>query len=244
MATATIIGIILLIVLAVLIIKFIKSTIKAIALIISILVILSILGTFFVYSDINDFRQNFPTIPSLYLLQKDDQIVSGFYGIFSEETPPSLVSKEQLASYQQSFQENDLEEIKSDYYKVFIINANAFESITEIKADDTTLSKETLFSLLDSSDPIDDYMTQKNIPKQQRGILLDSLGIENDIEFKALLFAALFAKSMEEKGPLFIFTQLKQGNIIVYPKSTIFRLVKEAPSSLLDKLMTKVTPGE
>lgn len=244
MATATIIGIILLIVLVVLILKFIKNAVKAIMLIISILVILSILGTYFTYSDIIDFRKNFPTTPSLYLLEKNDQVVAGIYGTFSEEELPSLVPEEQLTAYQTYFQDNDLNQIKGDYYKLFIINTEAFDSITEVKVDDETLSKETIFDLLDSSEPVNDYMTQKNIPKQNREVLLRDLEIENDAEFKALLFTALFSRIIQEQGRLFIFTQYKQGNVVIYPKSTIFRVIKEVPSSLLNKLAAKLSPGE
>lgn len=244
MAIPAIIGIILFIVLVVLIIKLIKNTIKAIIIIISILLILLIIGTCFVYSDVNDFKQNFPTIPSLYLLEKNDQIVAGIYGIFSEEELPSLASEEQLTSYQNSFQENDLEEIKGDYYKVFIINSNAFDSITEIKTADITLSKETIFNFLDSSTPVDDFLALKNIPREQRDEALASLNVKNDAEFKSLLFTLLFGTLIQEQGPLFIFTQYKQGNIIIYPKTTIFMLIKKVPSSLLNKLLLKITQGE
>ncbi len=244
MAIPAIIGIILFIVLAVLILKFIKNVVKAIALIISILILLLIIGTYFVYSDINDFKQNFPTTPSLYLLEKNDQIVAGIYGVFSEEELPSLASEEQLTSYQNSFQENNLADIKGDYYKLFIINANAFDSITEIKTDDITLSKERIFNLLDSSTPVDDFLALKNIPQEQRDEALASLNVKDDAEFKSLLFAVLFSTSTKEQGHLFIFTQYKQGNIIIYQKSTIFMLIKEVPLSLLNKLLLKITPGE
>jgi len=233
MATATIIGVILLIVLAVLIFKLIKNTIKAIILIISILVILSLLGSSFVYLDVNDFKEKFPVIQSLYLLEKDNNIVAGFFGtkIYS------YISEEQLNSYQKNFEENNLEEIKSNHYKLFIIDINAFDSITEIQIDEEgPLSKAEINSLFDSSAPVDDYMTIKNIPKQNREILMKDFNIDDEAEFKALLFYQLFAESTEEES-FFIFKEYKSDNIIVYPKSTIFRIIKEMPLSMLDKLI-------
>ncbi len=241
MAIASIISLILFVVIAVLVFKFIKNTIKSIFILLAILTLVVVVGGITIYSDVNDFRQNFPTVPSLYLLEKDNQIVAGIYGTFSEEAPPSLVGTEQLASYQNNYQANNLDDIKGDYYKLFVMKAEAFDSITEIKTDGETISKQAVFDLLGSSTPINDFMAQKGLPQEQRSALLTNLNVKNDAEFKSLLFTLLFAKSIQEKGPTFIFIQFKQENIIIYPDTTITLLIKEVPLSLLNSVILKIT---
>ncbi|MBW2981278.1 hypothetical protein KY343_00215 [Candidatus Woesearchaeota archaeon] len=240
MATATIIGLILIVILIVLVIKFVKNIMKSIIIIISILVILSLLGSSFVYLDINDFKEKFPVLPSLYLLEKDDKIVAGIFGakIYS------YIPEEQLNSYQQNFEENKLEEIKSNHYKLFIININAFDSVTDIQIEqDGSLSKEEVDDLLDSSTPIEDFMAINNIPEQDKEILMNDFKIDDEAEFKALLFYRLFDEATED-GTFFVLKEYKKDNVIVYPKSTIFRLVKELPLSLLNKLIGNLNAGE
>jgi hypothetical protein len=175
------------------------------------------------------------------LLEKDDQIAAGIHGIFSEEVSPSLVGAEQLISYQNNYQENNFGDIKGDYYKLFIIKTDAFNSITEIKTDGDTISKQTIFNLIGSSAPIDDFMAQKDIPQEQRSIFLKNLNVKNDAEFKALFFTLLLGKSIQEQGPLFIFTEFKQGNIIIYPETTIILLIKELPLSLVNSMIFKIS---
>ena len=239
----SIIGIIIFIALAVLILKLIKSTIKAVMLISSVLTVILIIGVFFVYSDANDFKENFPSVPSLYLLQKDDEIIAGFYGIFSGTTTPSLIGEEQLISYQNNFKENNLSQIRGDYYKIFILKSEVFDSLAEIRTEEDVFSKETIFSFLESDTPVNDYLKFKNAPIGSRDDLLNSLNIRDDTEFKAVLFTVLFGALMEDQGSFVIFTQYKKENIIIYPETTLFRLIKIIPLSLLDKVV-KISPGE
>jgi hypothetical protein len=244
MAVASIITLILFIIIAVLVFKFIKNVVKSILIILSILVLLVIASGLFISADANDFRANFAAIPSLYLLETDGQIVAGIYGTFSEEGIPSLVGTEQLNSYQTSYQENDLANIKENYYKVFIIKSEAFDSITEVRTDGETMPKQAIIDLIDSSTPIDDFMEQRNIPQDRRSALMSNFQIANDDEFKSFLFTLLIVESIEEKGPLFIFTEFKQGNVIIYPESAITFFIKEIPFSLLNSLILRISGGE
>jgi hypothetical protein len=241
MAALSIIGIIIFIVIAVVILKLVKSILKAIFLIFSIAAVVLFLGLFFFYSDVNDFQENFPTVPSLFLLQKDNEIIAGFYGIFAENAAPSLVEEEQLINYQQNFQEDDLVQIKGDYYKIFIIDSAAFDSVTEVKIEET-ISKQEVFSLLDSTNPINDYLVETG-SSLDKNDLMYQLDIQNDAEFKSLLFNLLFNRLIEENDPLIIFKEYKKGNIIIYPETMMFKFVQKIPNILLNQVI-QINQGE
>ena len=100
-----------------------------------------------------------------------------------------------------------------------------------------------IFSFLESDTPVNDYLKFKNAPIGSRDDLLNSLNIRDDTEFKAVLFTVLFGALMEDQGSFVIFTQYKKENIIIYPETTLFRLIKIIPLSLLDKVV-KISPGE
>ena len=244
MALASIISLILFVIIAVLVFRFIKNTVKSILLLLAILFFVSVAGGILIYADANDFRQNFPAIPSLYLLEKDGRVVAGFYGAFSETSQPFLTKKDRLSEYQAYYEEEELDKIKGDYYKIFIFKSESFDYITEVQTEGEVLSRETIFDLLSSDTPVNDYLILKEMPLDQRSNLLNQLKLEDKSQFKALLFVLLFSKSLDEKGPLFTFTEFKQGNVVIYPESAITSLIKEIPLSLLDNLILKVSGGE
>jgi hypothetical protein len=238
-----IIGIILFVVLVVLILKFVKNIVKAIFSIVGLIIIFLIIGGSSLYLDISGFKENFGKTPNLYLLEKDGQIIAGASGFFLKDKEPSFAGKDELELYRQKFSENNLEAIKGDNYKLFIIKSGVFDSIGQVKTDDETISKQKIFELLESETPVNDYLKYKGISIDQRDYLLDQLKIKDSAQFKGLLLALLFKASIEENSSVFIFSQYKQGNIVIYPESALFKLLKLAPSSALAKYL-KIEKGE
>lgn len=245
METSIIIGLILFIIISVIILKFVKKIAKAIFLISSLaILILAILGVI-VFLDINNFKENFSTTPSLYLLQKDGKIVSGFGGVFAEEKSPSLLNKSALDPINSDFQTNNMDAVKNGYYKLFIINFDAFASLNTIKMDNNTeLTLQQISDLLSSDTPADDYIkayVKGNLSQTQRELIrkqmLEDSNLEDDAQFKGILFGMLFKSAVEEKGPLFIFDQYKQNKLVIYPETALFKAIKLVPSSLLGKII-------
>jgi len=243
MEISTIIGIIIFIVLVVLILKFIKNTVKAVMSIISLIFIFLLLGGAVLYMDVSGFRENFGTTPNIYLLEKEGKIITGVSGLFLKDKDPHYLDKDELSSYQQNYEQGNLKEIKGEAYKIFIIKSGVFDSVKEVIANDERLSKEEIFSLLESSTTVNDYLEMKGISIDQRGSLLDSLELKDSAQFKGLLFSLLFGTAVKDNGPLFIFSQYKSGNIEIYPETMLFKILNIVPSSLSSRFI-KLDSGE
>lgn len=252
MDTAIVIGIILFIIAAVIIIKLTKKVLKAIFLIASLAAAILIISGFFIIADVKDFKDNFPNQPSLYLFEDKNTLLAGMSVVFGEEEPkPIFITKEQLTSFQASFEKNNLQAIIGNNYKLFILSSNAFKDIDKVKSGDIELSRQEILTLLSSETPLDNFILAQigeAAPEQQREIYKQKLkqeaGIETDAQFKGVLFMLLFGTAMEKQGPLFLFNQYKQGNIIIYPETTLFKLLKIIPSPLLEKAIIQMKPGE
>ena len=101
-----------------------------------------------------------------------------------------------------------------------------------------------MFSLLESETPAYDYIesvvgttTRKETLKNQ---MFSELNIQEDTEYKGILFFMLFGSAIEQQGPFFIFEQYKTGNIIIYQETIMFKLIKFIPSSLVYTMIKAV----
>ena len=245
MTIEAIIWLVLVIIIALVIFKITKSIFKAIFLAISAGVLIIIIIGAMVISDSMDFKDNFPTQPSLYLFEGKDNVISGFSGVLGDDFKPSFVSEEKLASYSTNYKQDNLKAMLGNNYKVFIIKKQALASVDRVEGDDTELTRADLDKLLASETPIDDYIEMQIgiVPASQkaqaREQLLNQIGIESDVEFKGAIFGTLFTTAGEERGPLFIFEEYKEGNIIVYPETALFKFMKRMPISFVKNVIQK-----
>jgi len=248
MAIETIIMLVLVILGALMVFKVTKSILKAVFLAVSVILLIVIIGGYFVVSDANDFREKFPSQPSIYLLKDDEKIIAGFSGILEENFTPSPALEEQINSYQYDYEQKNLNKILGENYKLFIMNKSAFDFVNEVSAGEKPLAKQEIFDLLDSSMPINDYLSKQGIPDSQkskaRQDLLAQMNIKDDTEFKGILFGLLYATAMSKEGPLFMFDQVRNENMIVYPETAMFKLLKQIPSSFIQNIATKIKKGE
>lgn len=243
MTTGLIIWLVLIIVAGLIIYKITKSIFKAIFLALSVGVIIIIILGGLIISDINDFRENAQTQPNIYLLEDNGEIIAGFSGILGEDFQPDFV-EEELGPY------NNLDGLLGNNYKLFLVKKQALGSVEEVEGEDITLTRQEILDMIASDSPVDDFIKKQypNLPAAQlsgaRQSLLSQMEIENDAEFKGTLFAATFASAMEEQGPLFIFDQYKEGNIIIHPETAMFKFLKIIPSSILKNVITTAQRGE
>ncbi|MBD3355397.1 hypothetical protein GF361_05435 [Candidatus Woesearchaeota archaeon] len=239
----SIIWIILIIVIGIVMFKITKSILKTMFLVFSAVSLIILIFGFFVISDTMDFNENFQTQPSLFLLGDSGELTAGFSGIPSEEAQFTFLSEERLGSYNES----NLENILQDNYKIFLIKKDAFGSVDQIEAENINITKKEIFNIIDSETPVYDYLRlqPEEIPEsvlpQAKEDILSQMDIETEAEFKGLIFAILFSKTME--NPLFLFSQHQKENIIVYPETAMFKFIKRMPLSLIDNLVN-VKRGE
>jgi len=239
----TIILIILLIIFFLVIFKISNSIKRAVFFTTSLISLAIIILGIFVFVDAAEFKENFPTSENLLMLEEDNSLAAGFYMQFSAGSQPSLITEDKLLIQNQYFKENNLEAIKGESYKLFIINKQALDTVDKIPFGEKTFTRQQTFDIINSENAIDDFLDiyftdipfdQKSLVKEQ---FLTGIKIKDDTEFKAMLFALLVSSAMEEKGPLLIFEEYKENNIQIYPETTLFKFIKKVPQSLLEKVV-------
>ncbi|MBA3064243.1 hypothetical protein FP803_02285 [Candidatus Woesearchaeota archaeon] len=232
MDLSSIITIIIFIVAAIIIFKIVKTILKTILIVLILGFLLTAIFGFFTYKDAVELKDNLESKPKLMLLQDNEKIVAGFVATdFEEEAEFLRIS--QVAEYQNSFKKQDYKKMLGNNQKMFIIDLKAFDLVDEkVNFNGKELSKNFLYSVLKSNDPISLY-------KGETGIDPALNGISDPVEFKAVVFAVLFSEAIEKKGTLFIFNEYKKKNIIVYPETAVFKFIKLIPTSFVKNMFEK-----
>lgn len=109
----TIIFIILFAIVLAVFFKILKSIMKV--LFIGLLILVFLVGSlgFIAYNDISSLKQNIQTKPILYLFDDQGNLASGF-------ADGNLLNKTQLTGFQEKYGNDNLKDIKGDYYKIII----------------------------------------------------------------------------------------------------------------------------
>ena len=242
-----IIGIIIFVAIAVILFIFLKKIIKVIAVLSAIIIIALLIGGFILYNDSKDLQENFENSPNLFLLELNDNIITGFQTIPGSDEPITL-NKETINSYNSDYQKNNLEKIKSENYKLIIFKRQAFDSVEQIEIGDHEYTKDFVFTLINSETAVDDYIDdlviREAVPQEQREIVRKETKSDfefTDSEFKGILFASVFSNTMESEGPIFLFKQYKSGNAVIYKETPVFKLIDMIPTSYLQNIIKQTT---
>ena len=222
----------------------IRLILKTISIIVSISFIVSLLFGYFVYKDINDLRANWPDSDKLVLLA-NDKIYAGMITTFSDtEEAPTFI--ENLEDYQTAYENEDYDTIKGSNYKLFILKVGMFEKTDEsFDLGGFTVTKKDAIEAIESDSPveavIDSLVLLGELPEEQKELLRAQLNNEGggDLALKGVLFGLLLQDAMSGDA-LFLIKEIQNGNIVVYPEGTIFKLVRLAPISLIESLAKKV----
>lgn len=230
-------GLILIALLAFLFYKLTKAVIKTIILVIVAALLMLLIFGFLVVRDVNDLRANLPVKDSLILLEHQGQPVAGLAGPFMAEEQPEFISEEQLNQIK-------AEGFGEAYYKVFLVKSSAFDEITEINFDEQILTKEYVFSVLESEDPLDQLISER---LRQEGMAatpevmaaaraeMAKQGAKTDTDARNIMFGLLMASGIEKKGPLFIIEEFKDGQVEITPETVAFKLIKILPISFITR---------
>lgn len=232
MDLSSIITIIIFIVVAIIIFKIVKTIIKTILIVLILSFLLTAIFGFFTYKDAVELKDNLETESKLMLLQDNEKIAAGFVTTdFEEEVEFLTIS--QITEYQNSFKKQDYKKMLGNNYKMFIIELKAFDfDDEELDFIGKKVSKNLLYSVLKSNDPITLYKSKTNVDPAL-------YGISDHIEFKSQVFAVLFSDAIEKRGQFFIFSEYKEKNIIVYPETAVFKFIKLIPTSFIKNMFEK-----
>ncbi len=224
--------------------KVVKWTFRIISLIFLIGFVLSLVLGFFVYKDLTDLKENWPDSDKLLLLA-NDKIYAGMITTFGEGKEPVFV--ENLEDYQTAYQNKNYEVLLGSNYKLFIFKLSMFEkSSEEIEFGDARISQQVIINAIESDDPYEfiasDLIEKGEISSKEnwKSDMIKEIG--DIVKFKGILFGMLLQNEMA-KDPLFIFKQYNQRNVIIYPESISFKLIKIVPFSLMEGVTKKVIGG-
>ncbi len=229
MDLSSIITIIIFIVAVIIIFKIVKTILKTILIILILSFLVTAIFGFFTYKDSVELNDNLENQPKLMLLQDNEKIIAGFVATDSEEEAEFLTIS-QVAEYQNNFKKKDYKKMLNNNQKMFIINLKAFDLVDEkVNFNGKELSKNFLYSVLKSNDPISLYKSETDMDPALNEI-------SDPVEFKSNIFAFLFNESIEKRGQFFIFSEYKKKNIIVYPETAVFKFIKLIPTAFVNKM--------
>ncbi len=247
MSASIIIIVILYAIAAVFAFKLIKSVVKALFLVSAVALILIALGSFFIYKDVVDMKDNWPDSQKLLLLESDDMIITGFESTLSTTETPVFLTASQISSLNSDYENNNLDSMLGSNYKMIIMDINSIADeveAEEVTFNDLTLKKSDIISVINSENSldfmIDKIVEDRGLPADQRGTISSEVANEfgDSARIKAMAFGLLVSQLFVEKGQesgLFIFQQYKAGNIGIYKETAIFKTMKFIPDFILEK---------
>ena len=167
---------------------------------------------FFVYLDFNDLRKNFGVSEKKVILKDDRGILTGL--LLNEDA--KLMTDKQLDDYSSYLKNNNYEKILGDSYKLMIFDVNIIKNLDdEIVIEGQTITPNEAIKILKS----------KN----------------NNAEENAALFSTILSDEiLSSRNPLFFFSEFKNGNIVIYPETTLFKTMKFIPLSLMEDIGKKI----
>jgi len=167
---------------------------------------------FFIYQDFKDLRENFGVLEKKVILKDDDKVLTGL--ILGEDT--ALMTDEQLNDYSSYLKNDNYEKILGDSYKLMVFDVGIISNLdTEIEIETQTITQDDAVAILKS----------KN----------------SDAEEKAALFSILLTDEiLSSRNPLFFFSEFKNGNILIYPETALFKTVKFIPLAFIKDVGEKI----
>lgn len=209
------------------IISLMKKLLKIAFILAVIFVILFLVTGGTIMGDFSRIKQSIPTASKIVLLENDGNIITGFI----DDDGIVLITNDEVNLLSILYGDKDLEQIKGEYSKLYIIKSSKLGDI-EINNKQVTLSQLNDFFLngLEISS-----ITFEDI----------ALGIDLKNDQYRYMESAAFAYIYENdlrmtKSPLSFFKGYKEGKIIVHPETIFFKFTKVIPLSWIDEKLNKL----
>jgi uncharacterized protein YjeT (DUF2065 family) len=187
-------------------------------------IIISALFGFFVYRDIIDMKANLKN-GNMVILSEENIALSGFLVV---EGKGVVLTPEQLKKASTQIAQKEFKTLQDSSYKLFILTPQAIEAIPspEFTMEGDSLTTDQALLVLRSSDAVK---------------ALGEFGISTDStseEAKAELLAEGFEQII--KDPVFMISQIKSKNLVVYPETALFKAMKYIPLAFIKSAVSKL----
>lgn len=222
--------------------KVLKSFAKAFLIVNAIFMIIFLVFAFLVYSDIKNLSDNFPRAKKLFLLHDNGAVLTGFSATSFDEAGITVLSGEEISALNSRLKSNGYGAVLGNNYKLILFDIKSFEGEGTIEFQGMQIPKRVYITALKADNPIDvfaDYYVessalepnQRDVAKQQAEAQLGT----DTARIKTAMFTMLFTNAVEKQGADF-FANLKNGNIVVYPETMFFSILKIVPTSLFENI--------
>jgi len=212
--------------------KISKTIAKIIVAFVLLLIILTSLFSYLLYADLSDLNNNLYEKPSIFIIKEETNtlsIVSLNLGMKNDVIQE--LSNQEYYSIRQNFENDNLDVIINNYFKLIIVDITVLEKTPKksIKQDKLEITKETAVKAIKSDNPLEMLnLDVKNLGNNQLKtlILLKFLGDEQQ-------------ETIEDSILPLILGEYKEGNILIYKDTIIFKLTKILPKSLITARLKK-----
>ncbi len=177
---------------------------------------------YLVYRDATDFKDNFTISDNLLLLEDNGKILTGF--VLHPGGEPSILTDQQLKDFTTYYNNNQYGNMIGSNYKMFIIKMSAFKNEGTVNYNGQQLDRKRLIDSLRSDNPADTFL--QGVPNAAQNDVAD------DATLKASFFVILYTNDLGT-DPLNIIFRYKEGNIIVYPETMMFKIIKYLPLDMV-----------
>ncbi|MFH1409755.1 MAG: hypothetical protein ABIH34_07625 [Nanoarchaeota archaeon] len=237
--------IIVLVVLYFSIMLFLKATKRFIKLIFKVNLVIMIiigLGGIYVYWDATQLREHFAEDPKLMILVEDSIVLSAVRLGPSSEVPV-YIKEPELIHYQQIINKGDYSGLLENNHKIFIIELDTLLPLEGIDVGDELLNETDILAILKAEDGLRTFaeIGLRSYPEVSEVMIQNteqSLAEQygSSAEVKSRLFGVGLGRSIE-KDPNFLIRQYKRDQVIIFPETIVFRIMRLVPEVMLDKVM-------
>ena len=157
--------------------------------------------SYFIYKDFTDLKENFGASEKKVIMVENNKAIAG---LLLGKEKGTLASAE-LERYSSYLQDKNYDEILGNSYKLIILNTGIIIDLgNKIEVGGSIIKNEDVLSNLKSEDS----------------------------EEKSALFGAIVEDNvLGSKNPMFFFSELRKGNIKVYPETAAFKTMEFIPLS-------------
>ncbi len=181
--------------------------------------------------DLSDFSKEFEKNPKIIALLEDEEIVFAFQ--IDEISLSGLTGDgvQVLADEDVTILDREIRKNKVKDMVVFVVKEELFNSVSQINVPDTeiTLTKEQVLELIKSDDPSNHISEELNLNQAQFRKYGKNIG--------AFAMILLLEEVLEKDGPEVFVRELKNENILIYPKRfSVQLLIKIIPENIISQM--------
>ena len=194
-----------------------------------VILLIVVATTFFIYRDIADLKANLEQSTKKIILVDKNKVLTGF--ILKSQV--GFLTDGQIEEFSADLQDKDYSAILGSSYRLMVFDVGIISKLEtdNIDINGKTITKSYAISVLRSDNP-GAMLRDKKI--YESSLKISKKDMEDNSRVKAALFGIILSDEvLSPKNPLLLFSGFKEGSIIVYPETAVFRAADMLPLSFI-----------